>query len=76
MTSATWKGRIVRDGLSTRFLMELVAAAIAVVTIISQSPEFGGGRISYHGGSPVFTFLTMLTVLPRYLRLLFYRDRP
>ncbi len=50
----------------------IAAAAIAVVTIISQSPEFGGGRISYHGGSPVITFLTMLTVWPRYLRLLFY----
>lgn len=50
----------------------VVAAAIAVVTIISQSPEFGGGRAAYHGGSPVITFLTMLTVLPRYLRLLFY----
>jgi len=50
----------------------IAAAAIAVVTIISQSPEFGGGRISYHGGSPVITFLTILTVLPRYLRLLFY----
>ncbi len=50
----------------------IATATIAVVTIISQSPEFGGGRIPYHGGSPIFTFFTMLTVLPRYLGLLFY----
>ncbi len=47
-----------------------VAAAVALLTIISQSPELAGGRTGYHGGSPFATFLTMLPVLLRYLSLL------
>ena len=52
------------------------AAVIAWVTIQGQLPGDlpggGGGRADYHGGSPFATFLTMLTVLPRYLQLLFW----
>ena len=48
------------------------AAIIAWVTMQSQlpgdMPGVGGGRTSYHGGSPFATFLTMLTVLARYMR--------
>ncbi len=51
----------------------LVATIImVVVTMISQSPENHGGIEKYHGGSPYSTFLTMLTVLPRYLYLVFW----
>jgi len=52
------------------------AAIMAWVTIQCQlpgeMPGAGGGRIPYHGGSPFATFLTMLTVLPRYLQLVFW----
>ena len=47
-----------------------LAAAAAVVAFVSQSPEAGGGRVAYHGGGPFATFLTMTTVVPRYLGLL------
>jgi tetratricopeptide (TPR) repeat protein len=50
----------------------IAAVAIAVVAIISQSHEFGGGRIPYHGGSPLYTALTMPTVFIRYLVLLLW----
>jgi Flp pilus assembly protein TadD len=50
----------------------LAAGAIAVVAIISQSQEFGGGRIPYHGGSPLYTALTMPTVFVRYFMLLLW----
>jgi protein O-mannosyl-transferase len=53
-----------------------VAAVMAWVTIQSQMPGempgVGGGRVPWHGGSPIATFLTMLTVLPCYLKLLFW----
>jgi Flp pilus assembly protein TadD len=45
------------------------AAAVALLTIMSQAP-LSGGRAGYHGGSPYTTFLTMLPVLLRYLYLL------
>lgn len=52
------------------------ALLMAWITIVYQShgdtPGVGGGRIGYHGGSPLNTALTMLTVLPRYLGLLFW----
>lgn len=50
------------------------AAAMAWVTMQSQlpgdTPGVGGGRTGYHGGSLWATFLTMLTVLTRYIKLL------
>ncbi len=52
------------------------AAIMAWVTIQCQlpgdMPGAGGGRIPYHGGSAVANILTMLTVLPRYLKLVFW----
>ena len=46
----------------------LVAGAVmAVVTVIAQSPEVGGGTTGYHGGSPWATLLTMLPIFARYL---------
>ena len=52
------------------------AAVMAWVTIQGQlpgeMPGAGGGRIPYHGGSPFATFLTMMTVLVRYLKLLLW----
>ena len=50
----------------------LVSAAAAFLATQSQSPELGGGRTPYLGGSPVTTFFTMVTVLPRYLGLFFW----
>ncbi|HEY6009004.1 MAG TPA: tetratricopeptide repeat protein, partial [Geobacteraceae bacterium] len=47
-----------------------VAAVMAVLTIVVQSPEMGGGRTDYHGGSLLATCFTMLPVLVRYLGML------
>ena len=44
-----------------------LAAGTAIVAVVSQSSEAGGGRAPYPGGSPLSAFLTMATVLPRYL---------
>lgn len=48
----------------------IAAVAVALLALYSQQPEFGGGRIGYHGGSPRATFFTMLPVLCRYLGML------
>jgi Flp pilus assembly protein TadD len=49
----------------------LSAAAMAAITFISQSPEYGGGRAPFHGGSVWTTIFTMLPVYCTYLRMLF-----
>jgi tetratricopeptide (TPR) repeat protein len=48
----------------------LVAGLAVVLAFVSQSPDQGGGRVPYHGGSIWATALTMLTVFVRYLQLL------
>jgi Tfp pilus assembly protein PilF len=48
----------------------LAAAGVAGLTLSLQRTELGGGRAEYHGGSPLATFLTMLTVFCRYLGML------
>ncbi|MBU5637897.1 tetratricopeptide repeat protein [Geomonas sp. Red69] len=54
----------------------VAATAMAWITIQYQAhgdiPGVGGGRVGYHGGSALVTGLTMLTVLPQYLKLLFW----
>jgi len=52
----------------------LISAFAAVLAIISQTPDpltgsVGGLAGGYHGGTPVATFLTMLPVLIRYMRM-------
>lgn len=49
-----------------------VAAIFALMALKSQSPEVGGGRTGYHGGSPLATFFTMLPVFMHYLGMLFW----
>lgn len=49
----------------------ILAALTVFVALISHS-ETQGGITSYHGGSPFTTFLTMIPVLLRYLRLVFW----
>ncbi len=62
-----------RKGWLARMLpYALAAAAVGVLTFFSQTAEFQGGRTAYHGGSPYATFLTMLTVFPRYEWMLFW----
>lgn len=48
----------------------LAAVVAAVITVRSQSPELGGGRMSYDIEGPLSVFYTMLTVLVLYGRLL------
>ncbi|HBA71931.1 MAG: hypothetical protein A2X82_06300 [Geobacteraceae bacterium GWC2_55_20] len=48
-----------------------VAAGIfSAIEIFSEMPQQGGALVGYHGGSPLATFYTMLTVFCRYLMLL------
>jgi tetratricopeptide (TPR) repeat protein len=63
------KGR--RLYLRDKIPFVLAAGAIAVVSLVSQS-EPGGARVPYHGGSPLATAYTMLTVYCRYLGMLFW----
>jgi Flp pilus assembly protein TadD len=50
----------------------LIAAAATIIALKSQMPGNEGGRISYAIEGPIGVFYTMLTVLPRYLKLLFW----
>ncbi len=57
----------------------VIAAGFSVVmTMQSQAPAgdnwdgAGGGRVAYHGGSPLATFYSMLPVFCRYLGFLFW----
>ncbi|MBI5509055.1 MAG: tetratricopeptide repeat protein [Deltaproteobacteria bacterium] len=56
--------------LADKLPFVVLAGLFAMVGIVGQAPETGGGRVPYHGGGPLATALTMLTVLPRYLGLL------
>lgn len=59
--------------LCTEKLPYLLTGAVMIpLTMLSQSPEYGGGMTPYHGGSPYATFLTMLTVLPKYFKNIFF----
>lgn len=70
---ATVAGNPPGKGLWKRLLPFIVAAiAMSLLTIYVQSAEMGGGRVPYHGGSPWATFLTMIPVLLRYLRMLIF----
>ncbi|MBI1922314.1 MAG: tetratricopeptide repeat protein [Geobacter sp.] len=60
-----------RGKISDKLPFLAASLAIMVVTYLSQSPQHHGGRAEYHGGSPWFTFLTMLPVLTRYIKILF-----
>ncbi|MFZ2948394.1 MAG: tetratricopeptide repeat protein, partial [Desulfuromonadaceae bacterium] len=61
-----------RPGLLLRVLpFFAVAAGVAYLAVWSQSPEQGGGRVPWWGGSPFATFCNMLVVVMRYLGLLF-----
>lgn len=46
------------------------AALFSAIEMFSELPESGGGRVGYHGGSPLATFYTMLPVFCRYLAML------
>lgn len=50
----------------------LSALAIGVISVLAQSPEHGGGRISYPDNPLLVMPLTMLPVFMDYLRILFW----
>lgn len=51
----------------------ICSAVVGFVAIKSQSPELGGGLATeWHGGSPLATFYSMLTVMVHYMRLLIW----
>lgn len=62
-----------RSGLLMRIMpFFAVAAAVGYLAMWSQSPEQGGGRVPWWGGSPFATFCNMLVVLMHYQRLLLW----
>lgn len=50
----------------------LIAGIATGIALYTQAPELNGGRTSYHGGSPLATFFTMLPVLSKYVVMVFY----
>ena len=59
-----------RSRLADKVPFVVAAGVVAVVALSTQQGEHGGGRVEFHGGSPLATFLTMLPVLCRYLGML------
>lgn len=49
-----------------------LGVAFGIVAVLSHSAQQLGGGTDYHGGSPHATFLTMLTVLIRYVALVLW----
>jgi len=60
--------RPIRSLLPDKIPFVLIAAGAAFMAILSQSPEYGGGRRDYYGGGPLATAYTMAPVLASYLR--------
>jgi len=58
--------------IKDKFPYVLIALIGVVLTIVSQDPGREGGRSGFHGGSALATFFTMLPVLMKYLRMIFY----
>lgn len=51
----------------------VMAFTIAMLAMMSQSEVHGGGgRTSFHGGSPYATFMTMMPVFVSYLRIIIF----
>lgn len=50
----------------------VVAGLFSAIEIFSELPQNGGALVGYHGGSPLATFYTMLTVFCRYLGLMLW----
>lgn len=48
------------------------AVAVTLITIRSQDMAAGTAGLVYHGGTPFATFLTMLPVLVKYVRMVFW----
>lgn len=45
----------------------IASGIVAVVTVYTHGSDLGGGRVDYHGGSPLATLYTMLPVFCQYL---------
>lgn len=58
-----------RSRMLDKIPFAILAIAMALITVASQSPEIGGGTTSYYGGTPWATLLTMLPIFVRYLGL-------
>lgn len=56
--------------LSDNLPFLLAAGLVAAGALLSQNPEYKGGITSWHGGTSLNTFYTMLPVFFSYLRLL------
>lgn len=69
-----FRERLQRQGFLTRLIpYTVIAGAVALLALQSQSPEFDGGRVhAYYGGSLLNTAFTMLPVLARYLGMLLF----
>lgn len=61
-----------RRGLRNKLPYLAAALLVGLIALVSQDLNNNGGRVPYHGGSPLVTFYTMLTVYARYLETLVY----
>ena len=59
-----------RRGLRNKLPYLAAALLIGLTALVSQDFSNSGGRAPYHGGSPLVTLYTMLTVFTRYLEML------
>lgn len=50
----------------------VIAGLFAMLSFFFQSPEYQGGKTTYHGGTPLATLYTMLTVVMKYLKNIFW----
>ena len=65
--------RNIRIMLLDKIPYVFISLIAAVLTLLSQNPYSGGGiTATYHGESGSATAFTMMTVLPRYFRLIFF----
>ena len=69
-------GTQTKKRLPDKVLFILLALMVGIITFLAQQSDINngqaGGRVQYHGGSPFYTFLTMLPVTLLYLKLLFF----
>lgn len=61
-----------RRWLADKLPFLAAAVAVTLITIRSQSVAAVGTGLTYHGGSPLATFLTMLPVVVKYVRMVFW----
>ncbi|HXY53496.1 MAG TPA: tetratricopeptide repeat protein [Nitrospirota bacterium] len=61
-----------KSWIANKIPFVLASGAALIIALKSQMPEYEGGRISYSIEGPLGVFFTMLTVLVRYFKIIFW----